>query len=59
MTSGPTDSAPRAVTGWKAALVVITLLVIVFSILNLVVGPDDAGRDEPRPSPSVVSVSPS
>jgi hypothetical protein len=58
VTSGPEESAPRAVTGWKAALVAVTLIVVVFSILNLLARPDDEERDGPLPSPSIVTASP-
>ena len=57
MTSPGDDAEPRTVTGWKAALVAITLIVVVFSVLNLLVG-GDADTDRPRPSPSVVTVTP-
>jgi hypothetical protein len=49
---------PRTVSGWKATLVAIGLIVVVFSILNLLARPDGADRDGPQPSPSVVTTTP-
>jgi hypothetical protein len=53
------DDEPRTVSGWKATIAAITLIVVVFSLLNVLARGDDGGsKGTPRPSPSVVSVSP-
>ena len=58
MTIEDDGSGPRPVSGWKATVVAITLIVVVFSVINLLARPDDPQPQRPRPTPSVVTATP-
>lgn len=61
MTAADEDGTePRTVSGWKATAGIIALILVVFLALNFL-GERSASdqRQSPRPSPSVVTVSPS
>jgi hypothetical protein len=54
----PAGAERRTYTGWKAALLAIGITVVVFSIVNVLAHAHQPKPRHPKPSPTVISVTP-